>query len=201
MAYTHRWDEIRRENPDHSRRYAERWDRLVREGQDIDGEARLVDALVPRGARILDAGCGNGRVGGYLAARGHHVVGADLDPYLIDVARERHPGATWLVGDLAELDLPAVGEEPVDLVVSAGNVLTFVDPAARGVVAQNLARALVPGGRILTGFGAERGYGFAEHLADLERAGIVVEGRFATWELRPFAEDATFQVVLGHRAG
>ena len=38
-----------------------------RRGDDIDGEARFVDALADRGAAILDAGCGVGRVAGRLA--------------------------------------------------------------------------------------------------------------------------------------
>src|SRR3712207_7319266 len=37
------------------------------------------------------------------------------DPVLIEAAREDHPGPHWIVGDLAELDLPALGiSEPFD---------------------------------------------------------------------------------------
>ena len=39
------------------------------------------------GMKILDAGCGPGRVGGRLAALGHHVVGVDIDPELIAAAQ------------------------------------------------------------------------------------------------------------------
>ena len=42
--------------------YGEHFARLVADGDDIDGEARLADALAPRGARILDVGSGMGRV-------------------------------------------------------------------------------------------------------------------------------------------
>lgn len=56
---------------------------MARAGDDLAGEAKLVDAMVPRRARILDAGCGPGRVGGALAAAGHEVVGVDVDPALI----------------------------------------------------------------------------------------------------------------------
>ena len=54
MAQT--WKKIVEADPEHSRRYAQRWDDMVAEGMDIDGEARLADAMAPRGARILDAG-------------------------------------------------------------------------------------------------------------------------------------------------
>ena len=60
--------------------YGAHFARLIAEGVDVEGEARLADALAPREARILDAGSGMGRVGAALAARGHHVVGVDFDP-------------------------------------------------------------------------------------------------------------------------
>src|SRR5690349_25174891 len=97
---------------------------MASNGADLGGEARLIEAMVPRGARILDAGCGTGRVGGFLAAAGHRVTGVDLDPQLIEAARADHPGPDWRVGDLAELDLP----DRFDVIVCAGNVMTFVAP-------------------------------------------------------------------------
>ena len=117
-----RWIELTERNPDHS----------SAAGDDLDGEARFVDAMVARGSRVLDAGCGPGRVAGTLSRAGHAVVGVDIDPVLITAAEHDHPGPTWLVADLAELDLPAMGiAEGFDLVVCAGNVLTFLDPATR----------------------------------------------------------------------
>ncbi|MBX9728159.1 MAG: methyltransferase domain-containing protein, partial [Sphingopyxis sp.] len=119
-------------DPGHSQRYLERFRAMARDGRDLAGEARLLDAMAPRGARILDAGCGPGRVGGYLAAAGHQVVGVDVDPVLIEAAKQDHPGPRWLVGDLAELDLPARGiTETFQLIVSAGNVMTFLAPSTR----------------------------------------------------------------------
>ncbi|MEU8615351.1 SAM-dependent methyltransferase, partial [Actinoplanes sp. NPDC048791] len=57
-------------NPGHSQWYVERFRTMANNGADLGGEARLIDAMVPRGARILDAGCGTGREGGRLAAAG-----------------------------------------------------------------------------------------------------------------------------------
>ncbi|MCT1436954.1 class I SAM-dependent methyltransferase, partial [Brachybacterium paraconglomeratum] len=122
------WTAAVRRNPEHAAGYAARWKRLAAAGQDLDGEARLVDAMAPRGSRILDAGCGTGRVGGRLARAGHEVVGVDLDADLIEVARAEQPRGRWEVGNLAELDLvDGEGErEQFDLEVCAGNVLTFL---------------------------------------------------------------------------
>ncbi len=89
---TSRWVEITRENPDHSTWYVERFRTMAADGDDLDGEARLIDAMVPRGARLLDAGCGPGRVGGRLSVLGHDVVGVDVDPVLIAAAEHDHPG-------------------------------------------------------------------------------------------------------------
>src|SRR5690606_9273590 len=111
-------------DPGHSTWYIERFRAMARAGKDLAGEARLVDAMVPRGARILDAGCGTGRVGGALAQAGHDVVGVDVDPVLIEAAEQDYPGPRYLVGDLAELDLPARGiTEPFDVIVCAGDVM------------------------------------------------------------------------------
>src|SRR5258705_6016599 len=117
-------------DPGHSHWYVERFRSMARAGEDVVGEARFVDAMAPRGARILDAGCGPGRLGGILAQVGHHVVGVDVDPALIEAAEQDYPGPDWLVGDLAELDLPARGiVEPFDVIVSAGNVIAVLAPS------------------------------------------------------------------------
>ena len=71
---------------DHSQSYIDRMRALAAEGTDLGGEARLIDAMVERGSRILDAGCGPGRVGAVLHACGHEVVGVDVDPELIAAA-------------------------------------------------------------------------------------------------------------------
>lgn len=92
----------------HSRWYTEHMRSLADRGQDVQGESRLVDVLAPRGARLLDAGCGPGRHGGHLATLGFDVVGADVDPALIEAAREDHPAGAWVVADLDAL-LPAAG--------------------------------------------------------------------------------------------
>ena len=127
-----RWVEITRQNPGHSSWYIERFRSMAAAGDDLDGEARFVDAMVSRGARILDAGCGPGRVGSTLARVGHQVVGVDVDPVLIAAAEADHPGPHWLVGALAELDLPARGiADGFDAIVCAGNVMPFLAASTR----------------------------------------------------------------------
>jgi len=50
------WEEMKRQNPGHSAWYIKRFEQMRADGADLHGEARLVDAMVPRGSRILDAG-------------------------------------------------------------------------------------------------------------------------------------------------
>lgn len=189
------WQEMIEADPEHSHRYARRFTDLQAAGVDIDGEARLIDALSPRRARILDAGCGAGRVAGYLAARGHEVTGLDLDPVLIDQARRDFPSATFELGDLAD---PRPGR--YDVIVCAGNVMTFLHPDTRRPVLQNVHDQLDPAAdqrpRAVIGFGADRGYDFAEFLDDAAHAGLQLEAGYSTWDLRPFAVDDSFLVSI-----
>src|SRR5699024_4092029 len=148
-----KWEAMVTANPEHSHWYIQRFRDMAARGEDLYGEARLIDAMVPRGSRILDAGCGPGRVGAYLARQGLTVVGVNVDPVLIDAAKEDHQQGTWVIGDLVDLDLPAAGiPEPFDVIVCAGNTITFLAPDTEVEVLRRMADHLVPGVRTVVGF-------------------------------------------------
>ncbi|WP_328395687.1 class I SAM-dependent methyltransferase [Nocardia sp. NBC_00416] len=192
-----RWEELTAADPAHSEWYVRRFRTLAAEGQDIFGEARLIDAMLGRRGRVLDAGCGPGRLGGHLHNAGHSVVGVDVDPVLIAAAEADYPGPAWLVGDLAELDLPGRGiEADFDVIVCAGNVMTFLAPSTRSAVLAGFARHLAPDGRLVTGFGAGRGYDFTEFRTDAAGQGLTVDLLLSTWDLRPFTETSEFLVAV-----
>jgi len=198
MGKPTRW--VTETKPGHSQWYVDRFRQLAAEGADLAGEARLLDTLVPPGARILDAGCGTGRVAAALAERGHTVVGVDADPVLIDAARADHPGPRFLVADLADLDLAAQGEpEPFDAAVVAGNVMAFVAPGTERAVLTRIAAHIRPDGPVVVGFGTDRGYPLTGLDADAVAAGLRLEHRFATWDLRPWHDDAEFAVTVFRR--
>ena len=195
MADQTRWVTDNDEN--HSTWYIERFRKMAAGGADLAGEARLLDAMLERHSRVLDAGCGPGRVGAELAARGHTVVGVDADAALIEAARADHPGPRWLVADLAELDLAAQGEaEPFHAAVLAGNVMAFVAPGTEPLVLARLAGHLRADGVIVVGFGLDRGYALSDFDVHASGAGLRLEHRFATWDLRPWREDAEFAVTV-----
>ena len=191
------WVRMTQEDPAHSAAYIQRFRNLAAQGMDLVGEARLVDAMLRRGSRVLDAGCGPGREGGHLAEVGHDVVGVDVDPELIAAAELDQPGPRWLVGDLAELDLPARGiAEPFDAIVCAGNVVTFLAPSTRAEVLRRMRAHLRPDGRAVIGFGAGRGYGFDDFLADATATGWTSDLLLSTWDLRPFTPESDFLVAV-----
>ncbi|MCD4524342.1 bifunctional 2-polyprenyl-6-hydroxyphenol methylase/3-demethylubiquinol 3-O-methyltransferase UbiG [Nocardioides sp. cx-173] len=184
-------------DPGHSSWYVERMRGMAAAGEDLEGEARLVDAMVGRGSRILDAGCGPGRVGAALHRRGHDVVGVDVDPVLIEAAVADHPGPRWIVGDLAELDLPAHGiEERFDAIVCAGNVMTFLAPSTRVDVLRRMRAHVLDEGRVVVGFGAARGYDFADFLTDARAAGLPPDLLLSSWDLRPWYPGSSFLVAV-----
>lgn len=174
----------------HSEWYVDRFRTLAAEGADLEGEARLVDAMADRGSRILDAGCGSGRLSGALHRRGHQVVGVDADAKLVAAAQADHPGPTYAVADLSTLDL----DTGFDLVVCAGNVMVFLAPGSEREVLQRLRAHTRPGGRLVIGFRRETHYPYSRFNEDLRHAGLSLEHRFATWSLDPFTPEADFAV-------
>ena len=184
---------IKKENdPAHSQWYIDRFKAMEAEGKDMAGESRLVNALASRGAKILDAGSGPGRVGEQLHALGHRVTGIDIDPELIDEARRVCPEATWVTADL--VDLPqALGFES-----DAGNVMGFLARSTRKPVLENFRKVLAPGGRAVIGYGScpGRDYAFAQFLEDAREVGLNVDSTFSSWDLRPFAEGSEFIVAV-----
>lgn len=186
------------QDPTHSQRYAQRWERLEAEGNDIHGEARAIDAMAQRGAAILDAGCGNGRLAGYLAAAGHDVMGIDLDPHLVEVANTKYSQAHFEVADLADFALQNDNGQlrSFDIIVSAGNVQTFLADWERIPALVNVAKHMHDNSRFVTGFQLARGYSNAQFTADAADAGLEVVQRFGTWQFDPFVEDGEFLLAV-----
>lgn len=190
--------------------YGERFAQLIERGEDVDGEARLADVLLPRGARVLDAGAGMGRVGAYLHDRGHRVVAAEPDPALVDQAGRTYPGLTVLPHEILALTPGVLAEagapEAFDLVVCVGNVLTFLAEGTEVAVLTRLGELLAPGGRILAGFhlrggpASARSYPPADFAADVAAAGLAVQQRFGGYDLRPVDEDYAVWILTGSRA-
>jgi len=172
--------------------YDAQWERLAAAGQSIHGEADLVDALLQEGGgrRVLDAGCGTGRVAIELAVRGYDVVGVDFDASMLDVARAKAPELTWVRSDLATLglaDFPDDAPDAFDAVVMAGNVMIFVLPGTEGSVLERLGARLAPGGLVIAGFQLRPDrIGLDEYDWLAAATSLDLVARFATWDRAPF---------------
>ena len=98
---------------------------------------------------------------------------------------------------IAELDLPARGVgEAFDVIVCAGNVLTFVAPGTEVEVLRRMGAHLRDGGRAVIGFGAGRGYAFDAFFADVATAGLRLDVALSTWDLRPWSDGSDFLVAV-----
>ncbi|MGY2894654.1 class I SAM-dependent methyltransferase [Deinococcus sp. UYEF24] len=99
------------------------------------------------GARILDLGCGTGRITLRLAAAGHRVTGVDPAEASLEAAR-RKPGAeqvSWILGTAADLPPAAF-----DLALMTSHVAQFMTGDAEWADALTaLRRSLLPGGRLI----------------------------------------------------
>jgi ubiquinone/menaquinone biosynthesis C-methylase UbiE len=114
-------------------------------GTEDDAFLAIVDE-VPA-ARVLDLGCGTGRLAIGMAEHGHRVTGVDPAAASIDAAR-RKPGSepiTWIVGTSSSLP-----DATFDTVVMTSHVAQFfVGDDDWADVLADLHRALVPGGRLV----------------------------------------------------
>ncbi len=84
---------------------------------------------------VLDVPCGTGIIGGYLAAQGYRIVGADISPAMLEVARERDHALGLL---RADLEAPPWRPGTFDAVVCA-RFLMHVPAASRPRVLRTLA--------------------------------------------------------------
>ncbi len=190
MAHESRWT---RTDAPRGDAYDRRFEQLAASGVDVHGEAAFVSSFAP--ASVLDAGCGTGRVAIELARRGVDVVGVDLDAAMLDSARRKAPGLSWVQADLSTLDLG----RSFELVVMAGNVLLFVDPGTEAAVVGRLAAHLAPGGRLVAGFSLGSKVTVAGYDEMAAAVGLTLEARFSTWERAPFVSGGDYAVSVHRR--
>lgn len=178
-------------------------------GQDIHGEANFITQLLAEkhsqlsppsspavAHKVLDAGCGTGRIAIELARRGHPIVGVDLDEEMLKQARKKAPLLDWQQGDLSMI---ALGEE-FACIVMAGNVMIYVTPGTEATVLTNMADHLTPGGLLVAAFELNpppwskltlRSY---DQLA--QAAGLTLAERWASWDRDPWQPQSHYAVSV-----
>ncbi len=168
--------------------YDARWHSLAASGRNVHGEADLVEALLREsgGTRVLDGGCGTGRVAIELVRRGFEVIGVDADARMLRSAHEKAPDLTWIEADLADLDGRI--DAQFDLAVLAGNVMIFLAPGSEERTLAQVAEHLADDGLLVAGFQVRPD---RLPLADYDRhaaaAGLRPVARWSTWDRGPYS--------------
>lgn len=108
--------------------------------------AELVRATGP--GTVAELGCGPGYVTAHLAKLGLDVLGVDLSPMMIDIARETYPRLRFEVGSMDALDIP---DGTLQGIVSWYSVIHTL-PQDMPSYFTEFRRILAPGGHLLLGF-------------------------------------------------
>lgn len=186
-------------------RFGDPWGRLYR----IAEERAIRRALRPlaRSGRVLDTACGTGRVTALLGKEGFaEIVGTDVSPAMMAVAKRRLPQIEFFQGDATRLPFD---DESFDAVTCVG-LLMHLDASTRVAVLKQLAR--VSRGPVVVQYGCVGAFlrltsrvtgrpagGVrypvveSELRQDLQQSGLRERARF--WALRPFSSSVILSLV------
>ena len=112
--------------------------------------ARLLDAAIPAGARVLEIGCGTGQMSLYLASAGRRVIGADMTRASLQLgaAAARRFGVTGVQFVETDLQRPGLRKGAFDVVYTSGVLHHTPDPRRSF---ETILPLLAPGGIIVLG--------------------------------------------------
>jgi SAM-dependent methyltransferase len=96
-----------------------------------------------QGRRVLDLGCGAGRLATYLRPLTNHYAGLDVSAHMVAHSRQRFPGLTFVQGDMRHLPFEAGA---FDAVLAVFNLFDAVSHDDRLKVLADVRRVLAPGG-------------------------------------------------------
>ena len=133
-------------------------DRYLAERTQNSEDVRLLDELVsrlPKGAKVLDAGCGAGVPICRLLSENFEVTGVDFSEAQVELARRNAPGARFLCEDMTKLDFP---KDTFDGIASYYAII-HIPREEHQPLLENFHTMLKPGGLALLCLGAE-------HLVD-----------------------------------
>jgi len=136
------------------REYFEEYYLLVEGTKSREATLRSADFIeqafaLPKGSRILDLGCGYGRLSVELAGRGYRLVGLDLSPSLLGMAEEsaRREGVEieLVRGDMREIDY----HNEFDGILSWDTSFGYFRDEENEDLLRRMARALKVGGKLI----------------------------------------------------
>ncbi|MGO3180454.1 MAG: class I SAM-dependent methyltransferase [Brevibacterium linens] len=180
--------------------YAAKMRRLAQTGVDLDVDARFIDMLAPRGASILDIGCGIGSAVAALRTAGHRTFGIDPTPEVLQVATDlfdaawfRQLSATDLSpGTMTDHRLP----KNFDLILMSGNVPAFLTRAELSRAFAAADELLAPGGHLVVGTTTHRRGGPVDLDHCAAGTSLRLEHRYGDWHLGAFDAESPWSVSV-----
>jgi SAM-dependent methyltransferase len=97
--------------------------------------------------RVLDLGCGAGRLAVYLRPLTDHYVGVDISPHMVAYCRQTFPGLRFVHGDMRSLQDFAAGS--FDSVFGVFNLFDAASHDGRLRILAEVRRVLAPGGLLV----------------------------------------------------
>lgn len=97
--------------------------------------------------RVLELGCGAGRVSGYLVELAREAHGIDISPQMLDYCRGTWPEGHWHEGDFNDLSMFDDGS--IDALFATCNILDILSDAERGEMLDKMHRVIAPGGLLV----------------------------------------------------
>ena len=114
----------------------------------LDGEAEVLRRFREDfSGRVLEIGCGAGRVTGHLAAMSDDVRAVDISAEMLASAEPLHPAVDFALADLH--DLTPFADADADVVALWDNLIDILGHDARAATLAQLRRMLRPGGLLV----------------------------------------------------
>lgn len=151
---------------------AEQWHASFKAQSYVDRVLGYVDKVLeglPRGAKVLDLGCGTGSpIAGHIIKRGYQVVGVDQSAKMLEIAKKVVPEAEWIHSDMVEIEFADKFAAAV-----AWDSVFHVERKRHSAIYRKLASSLEVGGRLLLSVGGSDAKGSAP--GDSEAEGFTSE--------------------------
>ena len=164
------------------------YDEQMRASPLAAADVAFCDRAFPTPGKLVDLGCGTGRLCLHFAAKGYDCAGVDLSDEMLARARAANPNVSWLKANLVEFaELPPASFDYAACLFSTLGMVRGADNRAK--VIANAFRLLKPGGRFVLHAHNRffRGLGWKRVLGQ----------RLRTWLGRPTAGDITMPQAYG----
>ena len=158
----------------------------------VDGTNAFI-SLLPKGASVLDVGCGTGNKSKYLASKGLSVMGTDFSEGMISVAKREVPTVPFAVMDIKDMS----GMQQSFDGILAQAVLLHIPRAEMPSVINGLKAKLKDGGLLYIAVKEKRPDGEEEGILAEEDNGYQYERFFSYFtldEIKKYLSDARMSI-------